>query len=228
LRSKDLLIDRFLQIKLDGKEIDGLTTRLANVRRLRFIEERYFEIYLSKEDERRSLRPVIKGIYFSGRGKWVKPWMEIAYNPKLEFTRRFRGESQVNISDTGSEISLFKLLSDMIPPGGRLMVEYGIKDHPETTRALEAGAPPVLTKLGQLLWRNDFTSFKDWYFAEGWKEGNTKLQGEKPLDEEAKRRQIKKLITEIEEFLAHNKKAQELVAGANRIYSELLHEEKSA
>ncbi len=102
------------------------------------------------------------------------------------------------------------------------MVEYGLREHPETAKALEAGVPPILTKLGYLLFRSGFTSFKDWYFAEGWLEGNTKLQGEKPLNEEARKRQIKKLTLDIEDFLKREKKVQELVPGAINIYKELL------
>ncbi|NCO66131.1 MAG: hypothetical protein COW32_00065 [Candidatus Aquicultor secundus] len=46
-----------------------------------------------------------------------------------------------------------------------------------------------------MLWKTGFT-FKNRYFAEGWMEGNTKLQEEKPLNREIRRRQIKKLAQE--------------------------------
>ncbi|HZD60324.1 MAG TPA: DUF1122 family protein [Anaerolineae bacterium] len=223
---KSALVDTYLRTELDGKRVDAFFTELSNVRRLRFIEERYFELYLKSKDGRRSYRPVIRGIYFPGRGRWIKPWMEITYNPKLALIRAGGRVCQVDISDTRSEECIFNLLSEMIPPGGRLMVEYSMKDHPETAKALEAGAPPILTKLGHLLWKSGFTSFKDWYFAEGWLEGNTKLQGEKPLDEEVKRRHIKRNIAEIKKFLASGKSIQGLVQNVYGL-DESQHEGKS-
>lgn len=224
----DALIGRYLRIELDGKKVGNFITELSNVRRLRFLEERYFELYLKSKNGLRSHRPVIRGIFFSGRGRWVKPWMEVTYDPKLKLINVARRVILIDISNTEVEEHIFNLLSDVIPPGGRLMVEYSLKDHSETARALEAGAPPILTKLGYLLWRNGFTSFKDWYFAEGWLEGNTKLQGEKPLNEEAKRRQIKKLVLEIKKFLASRKNVQGLIPDVHRLYGELSREEESA
>ncbi|MFZ3063254.1 MAG: DUF1122 family protein, partial [Actinomycetota bacterium] len=92
---------------------------------------------------------------------------------------------------------------NLISPGGRLMVEYGVTEetHASTARALQFGIPPAVTPLGYLLWRSGFRAFKDWYFAEGWREGETKLQGDKPLNLDQERRMTEKTAEELERFL---------------------------
>jgi hypothetical protein len=47
-----------------------------------------------------------------------------------------------------------------------------------------------------LLWIGGCRWFKDWYFAEGWKEGGIKLQGEKPLNAEREKENTAKIIEE--------------------------------
>ena len=46
-----------------------------------------------------------------------------------------------------------------------------------------------------------FRWFKDWYFAEDWKEGGPKLQGEKPLNDARKREKTQKFIEKVTDFL---------------------------
>lgn len=225
---EEMIIDRFLRAKLNAKPVNGFVTELANMRRFRLPDERYFELYLKATDGYRTYRPVIRGIYFSGKGKWIRTWMEVSYNPKVKFTDERGGVDEIDISGSESEQRIFSLLSGTIAAGGRLMVEYSIKDHPDTLTALEMGAPPILTKLGYLLWKTGFTSFKNWYFAEGWMEGNTKLQGEKPLNREIRRRQIKKLAQEVRDFFDSGKNIQGLIPDAQKICDELLDDKKPA
>ncbi len=226
--SEDIIIDRFLRAKLNAKPINGYMTELANMRRFRLPEERYFELYLKATDGRKTYRPAIRAIYFSGRGKSPRTWMEVSYDPKVKFTDESGGVVEIDISGTEIEQRIFCLLSGTIAAGGRLMIEYSVTDHPETVRALEMGAPPILTKLGYLLWKTGFTSFKNWYFAEGWMEGNTKLQGEKPLNREIRRRQIKKLAQEVRDFFESGQNIRGLIPDAQTIYEELFDDKKSA
>lgn len=86
-------IGRHLRDVLDAKRIDGYMTTLRAVRRVRFAEQRYFELYLKDKTGRLSEQPIVKGTYFAGRGKWIKPWLEIKYAPNPV------------------EVELFKLLS---------------------------------------------------------------------------------------------------------------------
>ena len=128
----------------------------------------------------------VSGLYYRG-STYIKPWLELDYSPV----------SGDELDPTGE--SLFQLLSELIPPGGHLSVAY--LDHKITARALLSGVPPAATPIGYLLWKCGCRWFKDWYFAEGWKEGGIKLQGEKPLDETREGGNTAKIIEELTEFL---------------------------
>lgn len=82
------IIDELLKDNLDGKPVNNFITGLVNVAHFRYPEERYFEIYFKTGGRYRSYRPIIKGIYFFGRGTFVRPWMEISYSPNLKFYSR--------------------------------------------------------------------------------------------------------------------------------------------
>jgi len=47
-----------------------------------------------------------------------------------------------------------------------------------------------------------FRWFKDWYFAEGWKEGGPKLRGEKPLNGARKQANTQKIVDEVTDFVS--------------------------
>ena len=86
------------------------------------------------------------------------------------------------------------------------MVSYSLfsresKIHRETKQGLDRGYPSVVTPLGFLL----FTAgcgigFKDWYFAEGGREGPEKLQGYKPLNSEIAERKAGSMLRELRDF----------------------------
>jgi len=106
--------------------------------------------------------------------------MDISVTEVLE-----RGpDRRLNLRQAGLMPDLFQSLSQLIPPGGHLMVSYENTDplHRETDRALSAGVPPVLTPLGFLLFMSGFRLVKNWYLSEGGHEGPRKLWGEKPPD----------------------------------------------
>jgi hypothetical protein len=79
------------------------------------------------------------------------------------------------------------------------MVRYGDDD---TERALRTRVPPAATPLGLALLRAGCRWLKDWSFAEGGREGPTKLQGELPLDASHGRHAEQALRTDLEAFLA--------------------------
>lgn len=80
-----------------------------------------------------------------------------------------------------------------------MMVKY--LDHPTTARGLNMGVPPAATPIGYLLFQAGFRWFKDWYFPEGWLEGEMKLQADKPLDEEHSLRNTRKIAQTLKEYL---------------------------
>ena len=71
----------------------------------------------------------------------------------------------------------------------------------ETERGLKRGVPPAATPLGHALLVAGCTWFKDWYFAEGGREGETKLQANKPLTAELHRDQLASLREELAGWL---------------------------
>jgi hypothetical protein len=137
---------------------------------------------------------------------------------------RFRGESRVVLTGAGgarahglwfqgsredgvrswvdlhdADPRLLAPVARALGPGGAIMVAYG---HGETERALRRKVPPAATPLGLALLGAGCRWLKDWYFAEGGREGHAKLQGELPLDDGHRRRAERALREELEGFLA--------------------------
>ena len=82
--------------------------------------------------------------------------------------------------------------------GGAVMVAYNADD---TERALRRGVPPAATPVGLALLDAGCRWFKDWYFAEGGREGGTKLQATVPVDASHEHAAAAALVTELEAFL---------------------------
>ena len=123
---------------------------------------------------------------FEGDGKFLFPWIELfTINPTY--------------FDSPVEKLVMKKLSKSFGPGGRIFVEYG--NDKATYDRMWLGVPPAATRLGYLMYANGFTWFKDWYFPEGFYEGDVKLQAEKPINQEAKKRHKVQVYTELKNFL---------------------------
>ena len=164
---------------LEGRKVGEYTVHVQGVRKGSFAGVFSFSLLVDSHE-------TISGLYYRG-STWIRAWLEIDYSPA----------SGDELDPTGE--SLFQLLSELIPPGGHLSVAY--LEHKITARALLSGVPPAATPIGYLLWRCGCRWFKDWYFAEGWKEGGIKLQGEKPLNETRKKENTAKIIEELTAFL---------------------------
>jgi hypothetical protein len=164
---------------VEGRKVGEYTVHVKDVRKGAFAGVFSFSLLVDGQT-------IVSGLYYLG-STWIRPWLEIDYSP-------ITGDE----TDETGEV-LFQLLSELIPPGGHISVAY--LDHKITARALLSGVPPVATPIGFLLWRGGCRWFKDWYFAEGWKEGGIKLQGEKPLNEQRKRENTQKIVGELTEFL---------------------------
>ncbi len=196
--SEEQQIDGHIIAALDKKSLDGISTSLRNLRRSRFLEERYFELFLKDKSGKMSDKPVISGLYFAGRGKWIKPWGDIVYASTINFTKQKSKSRPLDLSKKGLDILLFRMISQLIPAGGHLSVQY---ERDETEECLRSGLHAVLSPLGYLLWASGFRWFKNWYFPEGWREGGTKLQGNKPIDVEHKHIREEEIKSELERFL---------------------------
>ncbi len=186
---------RYLLSCLKNKKLNGYKIIISHIQAGRFIEEINFKIYLIDINWKKSIEPVIDGKYFSGRGKFYKPWLELYYNKII----KFESSKIIDLSKSNMDKKLFNYLSSILPPGSHIMVIY--ENHEETKNSLSKGIPAPATPLGYLLWNSGCTWFKDWYFTEGFLEGNMKLQGNKPLDEEVRKKNLYKIKKDLINFL---------------------------
>ncbi|ADM28138.1 conserved hypothetical protein [Ignisphaera aggregans DSM 17230] len=174
-----------------GIYIDDIKIYACEKRHGRFVEEIAINICI----ERNSFKHYICFIkIFMGRDLYRR-WIEIfniINNISIDgYTVNFYG--------TKIEQWLLDTASLWLGPGERIFIEY-VNDI-ETRKQLERGYPVPVTRLGYELLRRGFTWFKDWYFPEGFMEGNPKIQGEKPLDRTVMERQLRDIRYEVEEFI---------------------------
>jgi len=174
----------------------------ADVVPVRFAEQAYFSLRVSK-NSLVSLDPVFSGLYSAGRrSQTIAGWVDGDYFDQV----RFPDGITLSLTETGFDFALFKMLGDLVPPGGSLMVSYSLFSkesniHTETKRGLDRGYPPVVTPLGFLLFSAGCgMGFKDWYFAEGGREGPEKLQGYKPIDLNATEKKARAMLEEVRAF----------------------------
>lgn len=138
----------------------------------------YFRLWWNAPTGEVAHPPVMEGLHH--RGPYPATcWIEVVALPQEVETGRHR-----LVLDGEAQVGLFRLLRRLLPPGGHIMVEYESPHRADTRHALEQGTPPEQTPVGQALVRAGFTGgLRDWYFAEGWREGPRKLQAFLPLTE---------------------------------------------
>lgn len=158
---------------------------------------RYFQLLLVDSAGRMAQEAVAFGLYNSGPYPGYN-WAEVI---RYEASPRFPGEV-VDLRPAGLEEPLFRALSDLVPAGGHLMVEYESPAQKESERILTLGYPPVTSPLGYLLFRVGCRSFRDWYISEGGREGPRKLQGYKPLNQALARERTQVMRREVEALLS--------------------------
>ncbi len=180
-------------LSLDNRLVGSYQIQIQDLSAGRFVEETNFKIYLKNTNKQLSQNPAMFGKYFSGRGQFYRPWVEVYFVNTVKFESH-----KVTLSYDTLEL-LFKEISSLIPAGGRLMIPY--IDHETTDAALRHGAPPVTTEIGYLMWRAGCTWFKDWYYSEGAWEGDVKIQGNKPFDEKHRKKNLYATYKELNEFL---------------------------
>ncbi len=171
---------------LSGK-IGDYNIIIKNFRRTHIRELSYFEMYLND-------KLVGRVNYFSGRDYYV-PWIEIDYIP---------WPRQEDI-----EVELFKYFYNLLTPNSRLFVTY--ENDKETSDLIFKGYSAADTPLGFSMLKAGFTWFKIWYFPEGGNEGSPKIQGNKPLNEESREKELLELLDEVKnprvkEWILHNVK----------------------
>ena len=189
--------------ELNNKRLGPYTIRLERLAPARVAWWQRFNLFLEDYQNAISQGPVLGSGIYSNRKKelGLGSWMEFDYYPSVKFVN----SKPLDLSQTGLDLELFKLLYPLIDT--HLMVSYTIwgYEHPflkETQQGLLVDIPEVTTPLGYLLFKAGFISFKDWYYAEGWREGTIKLQGFKAQDEKHRQQKLRELRVIITQFLA--------------------------
>ena len=161
------------------------------------VGSRYFQLFVTDSGGRLADEPLAVGLYSSGRFPAYN-WIELTqYRP----AQRFGGQMS-DLASEGLDGQLFVLLSDLVPPGGHMMVEYDSPGQRVSERMLTRGYPPVVSPLGYMMFRTGCRSYRDWYISEGGREGPRKLQCFKPLNEDIRREKEERLREELNAFLA--------------------------
>ena len=157
---------------------------------------RYFQLLLRLPDGRLS-HPFLVGLHNSGPFPAYN-WIDVA---RYDGAASVDGGEGIELADA-PERRLFRLLGNLVPPGGHLMLEYESDHARSTERMLSLGLPPVATPLGYLLFLAGCVSFRDWYISEGGREGPRRLQGFKPADAASAAGKAATIAAELRGFLA--------------------------
>ncbi len=192
---------------------------LEQLKPLRFSGWRGFSLVVKDQSGKLFQPPVVEGIYSAGGKDNVRPWMDITVTEVLESGP----DRRLDLRQRGLIHELFQALSQLIPPGGHLMVSYEGPNplQRETEQALAAGVPPVLTPLGLLLFMSGFRLVKNWYLSEGGHEGPRKLWGEKPPDKSWSLRWDQATARELVDFLKDRRGTAVWAKTAQRVLSTL-------
>jgi hypothetical protein len=174
--------------KIEGDPVNNFVISINNIHRpkSREYEIRYFELMVKSKNGNISRKPVIYGLYSSGRKSInLKPYFDITFNYLINFEK---SSINVDLSLDNSDFQIFKSISKLVQPGGKIIISVvSPEDLPlvnETFNYLDLGMPPESTYLGSLLYHCGCGSFyKDWLFREGGREGPPALQGEKVFNE---------------------------------------------
>jgi hypothetical protein len=188
--------------------------------------ETYFNLFLAREGAL-SRNPVVQGLFFMGRGEYIRPWIEFRFEPRAAFP----DGGEVDLDERGLTGDVFALLGSLIPPGGSMMVIYGAESHPfaaETEKGLKRKFPPQATPIGYRLWKAGFRWYKDWYFPEGWLEGAMKLQATRPLGDDIRllreaqaKKELEGFVSEMRRRSVPDPEASRALARAEEILSGL-------
>lgn len=174
--------------RLDGRRIAGLVLS---------VEEREGErsphpVSVTAKPEEGPSWPILHGRTNPGTS-WRHPWLEARFVPWLG------GDPEGEGLAMGDQEAFFEALGEALLPGAYVMLSCD--GHPASLRALTVDVPPACTALGFLLWRAGARWFKVWYYPEGWREGNEKVQGNLPVGEEHEATRTRERLAEVDAFL---------------------------
>lgn len=184
----------------EGIEKRDFSIQGKNFEEGRIKNQEYFDLYLKIEDQEKRL---MKVSIYRGREPYYQPWVEMFSIKDLIIF----GRDKFHFFDSEVEDELLDLLTSDMKEGCRIFIEY---QHDKTTmKQLSSGIPAPCSRLGYKLFDRGFTWFKDWYFSEGFHEGNQKLQAEKPIDQEHRENHLNNIKNQITEFLSKQEEEKE-------------------
>ncbi len=192
------MLDDFVHKVTEGIELGETKAYARNLRACSLKGAVSLDVYIKDGPEEEHLLCMA---VFPGRPPYYRPWMELfCIKDRLNLTSLSDDyHDHYEYYDSAIEWSLLKAFSEELGPGEKIFVEYYYDR--ETCRCLAMGFPPAVTRQGYRLFNLGFTWFKDWYFSEGGHEGGQKLQGEKPLNEAARAKHLRRIRGEVEAFL---------------------------
>ncbi|MCH8813853.1 MAG: DUF1122 family protein [Chloroflexi bacterium] len=201
-RLKELLSKKW---RLPGDHpLSGLHERKLGVYRLlvllgpkNHVGSQYFQLYLADANGALADEPLALGLYNAGPFPAFN-WVELTrYNSRLTIAGKL-----VDLTTNGLELQLFRLLSDLVPAGGHMMVEYDSPTQQPSEQVLTRGYPAATSHIGYLMFQVGCRSYRDWYIPEGGREGPRKLQGFKPWNDEIAREKTEALRKRLSDFVA--------------------------
>jgi len=187
------------QLKSEIDKIDFSITG-KNFEDGRIKDQKYFDLYLKINNEEKRL---MKVSIYKGKKPYYQPWVEMfSIKDPIMF-----GREKFHYFGSKVEDELLDILTSNMEEGSRVFIEY---QHDKTTmKQLSLGVPAPCSRLGYKLYNRGFTWFKDWYFPEGFHEGNQKLQAEKPIDQERRKNHLDNIKKQIAEFLSKQEDERE-------------------
>ena len=154
-----------------------------------------FQLLLADPDGELSEIPLALGLF--NRGPYPAfNWIELTrYDSALAL-----GAGEIDLRAEGLEPEFFAALSELVPPGGHMMVEYDSPSQRPTAWTLTLGYPEACSPTGYLMFQAGCRSYKNWHISEGGREGPRKLQGFKPWNDDIRRQKTERLREEILRF----------------------------
>ncbi len=182
---------------IDGAEVGNGVQLAVEVGSKNSVGSDYFRASLQAEGVGRTA-PFLWGLFNRGPFPGYN-WVEVTGS--LERVPLDSGD-EVQIPE-GIDLHVLTTLGTLVPAGGHLMVEYDAAHRATTAQALAANVPPVATPVGAMMFAAGCgVAFKDWYLAEGGREGARKLQGFRAVDAAHEERRGREMFAELEAFMS--------------------------
>jgi hypothetical protein len=164
-------------------------------------------LFLKNHGGKLSHKPLVRGVYSKGNvSQNIQPWLDIHYSDRADFD----DQNPVILSQLDHcDGDFFEILGKVIEPGGMIIVSiitdvvwkieselHRVTRDCLSIRSLEI--PPAATPLGHLIFISGCQNVKSQAFDV---QGSSRIAGEKALSPRIEKEFLRKLQTQIQEFL---------------------------